>query len=90
MAKTTWGIVGTMDEPPELVVANAAHHLWAGAPTGYSEIVLFCTTAHQNSRSIAFRLTVETPFAAFRLRLKRESRCLCIHVKSKRNGSASC
>lgn len=27
----TWGVVGTMDEPPELVAAYAAHHLWAGA-----------------------------------------------------------
>lgn len=31
MGAPTWGVVGTMDEPPELVVAYAAHHLWAGA-----------------------------------------------------------
>ncbi|PTX57171.1 glycosyl transferase family 2 [Litoreibacter ponti] len=31
MAKPSWGVVGTMDEPPELIVAHAAHHLWAGA-----------------------------------------------------------
>lgn len=31
MAAPTWGVVGTMDEPPELVAAYAAHHIWAGA-----------------------------------------------------------
>ncbi|WP_298260573.1 glycosyltransferase family 2 protein [uncultured Litoreibacter sp.] len=31
MPAPTWGVVGTMDEPPELVAAYAAHHLWSGA-----------------------------------------------------------
>ena len=31
MPAPRWGVVGTMDEPPELVAAYAAHHLWSGA-----------------------------------------------------------
>jgi len=31
MPAPKWGVVGTMDEPPELVAAYAAHHLWSGA-----------------------------------------------------------
>ncbi|WP_394197146.1 glycosyltransferase family 2 protein [Litoreibacter albidus] len=31
MTVPSWGVVGTMDEPPELVAAYAAHHLWSGA-----------------------------------------------------------
>lgn len=31
MALPKWGVVGTMDEPPELVVTYATYHLWAGA-----------------------------------------------------------
>ncbi|SFR40710.1 glycosyltransferase family 2 protein [Litoreibacter janthinus] len=31
MAAPKWGVVGTMDEPPQLVAAYAAHHLWSGA-----------------------------------------------------------
>jgi hypothetical protein len=31
MPTPKWGVVGTMDEPPELVAAYAAHHLWSGA-----------------------------------------------------------
>lgn len=31
MPVPSWGVVGTMDEPPELVAAYAAHHLWSGA-----------------------------------------------------------
>ena len=31
MRAPKWGVVGTMDEPPELVAAYAAHHLWSGA-----------------------------------------------------------
>lgn len=31
MPAPRWGVVGTMDEPSELVAAYAAHHLWSGA-----------------------------------------------------------
>lgn len=31
MGLPKWGVVGTMDEPPELIATWAAYHIWAGA-----------------------------------------------------------